>query len=443
MSIRTLHLTNCWHTESGGIATFYRELLRGAERHCRPVRLVIPGDRDDMEECGAYTRIYHVTGRPVRFSGGYRLVMPRNYLLPNSSLRRILADESPDLVECCDRYTLNYMAAMLRRRWLLGRDFRPTVVGLHCDRMDDNVAAYVSRSRLWKSFCRWYLRWLDFPMFDHHIAVSEYVAGELKEVAGGHDVRRGVWVRPMGVSSGVFRPDKRNSGLRKWVRSLSAAPEDSTLLLYAGRLALEKNLQLLIDMMALLEESAPGAFHLVVAGEGPQRASLEHECRRRIPGAACFLGHVANREILSDIYANCDIFVHPNSREPFGIAPLEAMAAGLALVVPPTGGITHYVDSTNAWVVNADPQSFSAAVQAIREDPERAELLRRNARATAEKFDWDRVIDGYFELYDELHELVQNPRKKPRLAPAFFSTSGNQIRAGGLDADAEPTNNAA
>ncbi|MEI9971187.1 MAG: hypothetical protein WDO73_03525 [Ignavibacteriota bacterium] len=72
------------------------------------------------------------------------------------------------------------------------------MVGLQCERMDDNVATYVTRHPLAKRFCQWYLRWLQFPMFDHHIAVSDYVAGELRDVAEGHDVRRGVWVMPHG-----------------------------------------------------------------------------------------------------------------------------------------------------------------------------------------------------------------------------------------------------
>jgi alpha-1,6-mannosyltransferase len=423
LSIKTLHLTNCWHGESGGIATFYRELMDGAARRGRQIRLVVPGARDEVEECGPFAKIYHVRGRPSRLSPGYRLMMPHNYLLPHGPLRRILAEERPGLVECCDRYTLNYLAGFLRRGWLLGRGYRPAVIGLECERMDDNMATYVSRRPVAKSFCQWYLRWLQFPMFDHHIAVSDYVAGELREVAQGHDVRRGVWVRPHGVAAGLFRPQLRSRELRSHLESRCGAPEGSMLLLYAGRLAPEKNLQLLVETMARLEQASPGAFHLVVAGEGALRASLERECAERIPGGASFLGHVAGRQALAEIYANCDVFIHPNPREPFGIAPLEAMSSGLALVAPPTGGVSHYANRENAWLAEATPEAFARAVRQIRDSPAIRCARQCAARATAERFDWEKVTAGYFELYDELHAMVEDGRREPALAPAFYSTA--------------------
>jgi alpha-1,6-mannosyltransferase len=422
MSIKTLHLTNCWHPESGGIATFYRELLHSAGRHGRQIRLVVPGVRDEVESVGEYGKIYHVSGSSSRLSPGYRLVMPQKYMLPHAPLRQILAAERPDLVECCDRYTLNYLAGLLRRGWLMGADYRPAVVGLHCERMDDNLATYVSRHPAGKGFCQWYLRWLEFPMFDHHIAVSDYVAEELREVAEGHDVRRGVWVRPHGVAAGVFRPELRSPQLRAHLESRAGAPEGSTLLLYAGRLAPEKNLPLLVETMVRLEEAAPGAFHLVVAGDGALRPDLERQCARRIPGAACFLGHIAGRDALAEIYANTDVFIHPNPREPFGIAPLEAMAAGLALVAPNTGGVRHYADGSNAWLAEPRPEAFAGAVQAIRNHPADCRARRRAARATAERFDWETVTAGYFDLYDELHALIRDQGRVPALTPAFYST---------------------
>src|SRR6516225_8436697 len=99
--MKTLHLTNCWHPESGGISTFYRELLRQAEAERRQMRLVVPGAEDGVEEQGAYTRIYKVRGSPSKLSPGYRIIMPPAYLLPWGRVRQILAEERPDLVECC------------------------------------------------------------------------------------------------------------------------------------------------------------------------------------------------------------------------------------------------------------------------------------------------------------------------------------------------------
>jgi len=101
-----------------------------------------------------------------------------------------------------------------------------------------------------------------------------------------------------------------------------------------------KNLPLLIDMMECLLASTrshpSGArdYRLLVAGSGPLASWLESESARRVPGRIHFLGQVTNREALATLPANSDTFVHPNPREPFGIAPLEAMASGLPLTAP-------------------------------------------------------------------------------------------------------------
>jgi alpha-1,6-mannosyltransferase len=421
MNIKTLHLTNCFHAESGGIATFYRELLKRAEVVGREIRLVVPGRANRLETHGRFGKVYHVAAECSRLSPSYRLLTPRHYLLPRSPLRQILATEKPDLVECCDKYTMIYMAALLRRGWLLG-GYRPAVVGLSCERMDENVAHYLSTKPGAVSLSRFYMRHFYFPMFDHHIAVSPHVAGELSEASRGHDVRRGVWVRPMGAECELFHPGRRNPRTRRRLETLTGAPEGATLLLYAGRLAPEKNLALLLEIMKGLEADNPGAFHLLVAGEGSQRGILEEQCQSCAPGAVYFLGHVRNREFLADIFANSDIFIHPNPGEPFGIAPLEAMASGLPLIAPNRGGLTSYADPSNAWLVNADADSYVCAVHAIRSDPATTLIRTQRARQTAERFDWCAVAVQFFELYDELHALVRGKRSEPLIPPAFFST---------------------
>ena len=67
------------------------------------------------------------------------------------------------------------------------------------------------------------------------------------------------------------------------------------------------------------------------------------------PRARTFLWHL-DRDALAGILANADAFIHPNPREPFGIAPLEAMASGLPLVATETGGVTTYASDETAWL---------------------------------------------------------------------------------------------
>ena len=78
-------------------------------------------------------------------------------------------------------------------------------------------------------------------------------------------------------------------------------------------------------------ERAP--VHRVVAGAGPLEEWLKKKATGAMQGKIKLLGHL-DKETLADYYANADVFVHPNPKEPFGIGPLEAMASGVPVVVP-------------------------------------------------------------------------------------------------------------
>src|SRR5579864_2830199 len=346
--IKTLHLTNAWHATSGGIATFYRALVAAANQEGRSIRLVVPGEEDRVESAGPHGLIYFIRAGHAPLNSSYRLMLPNAFLGRHGAIRRILDEERPDLVEVCDKYTLPYLSGLLRERWLLGREFRPVTVGLSCERMDENFASYVSEGALGETLSRMYMKWIYFPMFDYHIANSEHTAQELVPASRGHKVRRAVWVSPMGADCDRFRPSRRSEGERAALIKACGGNRQTVLLLYAGRLAAEKNLPLLADLMGMLNADREHDFRLLIAGDGVLRATIEALCSRKANGRVTFLGHVGDQEKLANVYANADIFVHPNPREPFGIAPLEAMAAGLALVAPNSGGVNSYADESNA-----------------------------------------------------------------------------------------------
>src|SRR5262249_1640549 len=154
-------------------------------------------------------------------------------------------------------------------------------------------------------------------------------------------------------------------------------------------------------------------FHLLIAGDGLLRLELERLCERELPGAVYFFGHVRRREMLADIYANCDVLLHPNPREPFGIAPLEAMASGFPIIATNRGAITSYANPGNAMLVNADAASFAGAAISLRENPALAEAHRQAGRRTARAFDWPAVCAQFFALYEELHAVVTGKQDEP------------------------------
>jgi glycosyltransferase involved in cell wall biosynthesis len=419
MPIKTLHLTNAFNAHSGGISTFYLAMLQTANQQKREMRLIVPASEDRVELVGDYGKIYYVRGPKAPIGGDYRWLPPTTFLYPSTTIRSILRQERPDVIEISEKYSLVYLGGTWRIGLLRDLDFRPLILGLSCERMDENVAAYVGTSMLHRWFCRWYMRWIYFPFFDHHIAVSRHAAEELVASSYQHAVERGIWIRPMGVDAARFSPSRRSADIRCYLLQQANAQPGAKLLLYAGRLAPEKNLPLLIEMMRCLADTD---CRLILVGDGVEREQLKRLAGAQAAGRVCFLGHIAERERLAEVYASCDLFVHPNPREPFGIAPLEAMAAGLPLVGANCGGITSYANQSNAWLAAPEPAAFASAVrQALADDDERQARIRAGLE-TAAAHNWDRAAEAYFDLYDALHTQFQGRQALGGFSPYAVST---------------------
>jgi alpha-1,6-mannosyltransferase len=412
LAIKTLHLTNAYHPTSGGIRTFYRALLSRANNERRLMRLVVPGEKDDVEEVGEFGRIYFVAApKAPAFDRRYRMLLPSHYLRASTRLQMILAREQADLIEVCDKYSLFYLAALLRKGLVAGVK-RPVLIGLSCERMDDNVAAYFGAGGAGRALSRCYIRHLYGPPFDAHIANSEYTAEELRHSLWDR-VPGFVRVCPMGVESSAFGPVHRDPALRRRLLEDAGGDRDSVLLLYAGRLSPEKNPGLLIDTLEILSRPRrPGRlgdrdYRLVLVGDGPSAQGLLDDARRRVGSRLNWIGAIRDRAELARLYASADLFVHPNPREPFGIGPLEAMASRVPVVAPSAGGVLSYATSHNAWLAAPDARSFAFAIRSAIAVPDQGKLAA--AFETARAFDWQSVAARYFRLYDELHRVNLDP----------------------------------
>lgn len=416
---KSLHLTNAYHATSGGIRTFYHALMAEADVRERPIRLVVPGERPGVEACGRWGVIHTVQARRAPwFDRRYRLLSPWHYLGSRSPIARILASERPDVVEVCDKYTLCHVARLLKLGWLDPAP-RPTLVGLSCERMDDNVAAYLSPRPAVAWAARLYLRHVYAPSFDVHVANSTYTAEELRMHA--HlDV---VEVCPPGVDARLFSAARPDSSLRTSLLTAAGGGPGSRLVFYAGRLSPEKNLPLLIEAVAALArrrqrgESHVPDVRLVLAGDGPYAAALAALAARVAPDRVYGIGNISDRRALAVHYASADVFAHPNPREPFGIGPLEAMAAGVPVVVPSAGGVLSYANDGNSWLAPPEAEAFADAIVAASRGRATARVQR--AVETAHAHAWEIVAGRYFDLLDRRHAA--------RLEAARFPAEGASV----------------
>ena len=222
-------------------------------------------------------------------------------------------------------------------------------------------------------------RWAKlFKAFDRVVAPSRFIASRLGEA--GVD---GVVVQPLGVDVETFRPERRD---RPWLLRRLGLPADARILMFAGRPAREKNIDVLIDAVQRLGDP----YHLVLVGAG---AGLPAESR------VLSLPFEANPRLVARLVASADAFVHANDREPFGLIVLEAMACGTPIVGVASGGVAETVDDAIGRLAQpggAGP--FAEAVEALFEQDLQALGKAARARAMA-RFAWDKVFCDLSKLY--------------------------------------------
>lgn len=190
-----------------------------------------------------------------------------------------------------------------------------------------------------------------------------------------------------GIDTACFSPERRDPVLRQeW----GAGPDDPVVL-HVGRMAAEKNYELLFQVFAAMRTANP-RLRFVLAGDGPLRGKLmaEHpEC--------LFAGFFSRREI-GRYYGSADIYIHASLTETFGNVLTEAMASGLALAGFDYAAGRQFVrHGENGLLVPCDrPDALVAAGVRLATETGLRRRLQEAARKGVEAQSWDQVI-GEFE----------------------------------------------
>ncbi|MCX5241508.1 glycosyltransferase family 1 protein [Streptomyces prunicolor] len=217
---------------------------------------------------------------------------------------------------------------------------------------------------------------------DRTLAPSSAALGDLE----AHGVPR-VRLWPRGVDTERFRPEYRDEALRR-----ELAPNGELLVGYVGRLAPEKQVELLAGACGL-----PGV-RVVVVGDGPSRPHLDEA----LPGAV-FLGRRTGDE-LARIFASLDIFVHTGPFETFCQTVQEAMASGVPVVAPAAGGPLDLVahGRTGFLFPPRDEAAVTDAVRTLAADPALRAAYGTAARAMVEGRTWAAVGDQLIAHYGDV-----------------------------------------
>ncbi len=216
-----------------------------------------------------------------------------------------------------------------------------------------------------------------------------------------------------GIDLSKFTPDARNPDA---LRAAGVDPHKTPrVLLYAGRVSVEKNLPLLADAFAKLCERRDDVC-LVVAGDGPYRKKM----MERLSGLpAHFPGYCDDRE-LPALYASSDLFVFPSRTDTLGQVVMEAQASGLPCLVSPEGGPKETVaDKETGLVLPARDDAhiglWVGAIDRLLSDDLTLGTMRSASLARAARFSIRQSFDAFWAE----HVVVGDPpRPDDRSVPA-------------------------
>lgn len=201
------------------------------------------------------------------------------------------------------------------------------------------------------------------------------------------------------VDTRLFDPARRDGALRELWR----AHDDAPVVLYVGRIAPEKNLELAVRAYRAIQREQPNARYVWV-GDGPARAALQAANPDFI-----FAG-MQHGEDLARHYASADLFLFPSLTETFGNVTLEAMASGVATVAYDYGAAREHIDdgANGRHVSRDDADGFVLAARALARDAHLRASMGAAAREAMLPLQAESVVNAFVKLLSELREEQSN-----------------------------------
>jgi alpha-1,6-mannosyltransferase len=385
--VKICDLTQFYSPFSGGVKRYVGEKVRFLREATDDQHiLIIPGEHD---ECvgDERARVYTIQSPLISRTSRYRA------LLRLEAIERVLEKERPDVIESGDPYQVAWKAVHS------GAALGIPVIGFYHSHFPESYVRTVRKflgttvTEAFMDFARRYVRNL-YNRFERTIVPSPAL-GEV--LASWGVLPSKIFHSDLGVDTGVFHPEAdRGENIRDNLKIRS----DAILLTYVGRLAQEKNTHTMFEAFDLVANGT-GKFHLLVVGEGLQRAEL-NTLMERHREKVTHLPYCGDSQALAAMYRATDLFVHPGIQETFGLVTLEAQACG----TPVVGIHGSYMDRIihNDQTLWARENSAGALAEAILRTANAD--LKHDPQAlhdrVAAQYSWRQVFTRLFDLYREV-----------------------------------------
>ncbi len=385
-------LTQFYSPVSGGVKRYIAEKVRFLHEHTGDDQhiLIIPGERDEVTESGR-ARVYTVRSPLISKTSRYRA------LIRLEAIEEILERERPSLIESGDPYQVAWKAVHS------GAALQIPVVGFYHSHFPEAYLRTAQKflgatmTEFLLDFSRRYIRNL-YNRFERTIVPSPALGQVLSEWGVANTVHS-----DLGVDTSVFHPQAQDGDS---VRAEYGIPANRTVLLYVGRLAQEKNTQTLFSAFRQLAHEAPGQFHLIIVGDGLQRAELE-ALRTELAASASappitWIPYCSEAPRLARLYRAADLFVHPGVQETFGLVSLEAQACGTPVIGIRGSYMDRIIHSDQTlWARENAPCALASAILETSRQPLKTDHALLSRRVSAQ-YSWHQVFTRLFDLYRQV-----------------------------------------
>lgn len=205
---------------------------------------------------------------------------------------------------------------------------------------------------------------------------------------------------PMHIAPTGIQLEKFAGGDGAAFRARQGIPDNRPLLVHVGRVAHEKNIGFLLEVVAKLKASVPDILFLI-CGEGPARSDLQQQVQRMgLDKQVMFVGYLNRETELLDCYRAADVFVFASRTETQGLVLLEAMALGVPVVSTAVMGTIDIVSpQRGALESREDSSEFAGKVAGILCDKDARASMGESGRAFASTWGAPATARRVLEIY--------------------------------------------
>jgi glycosyltransferase involved in cell wall biosynthesis len=249
-------------------------------------------------------------------------------------------------------------------------------------------------------------RWTRWPVA--WTAVSDLAAAPLRRLVGDGTL---VSVLPNAID------------VDRWRVAPTPRDPDCVVIAAVMRLAARKRPMALLRALRLAGASVPDtlALRAVVVGDGPQRDKLERYCARHGMGDWVQFAGALSHDAIRRLYRRADLFVNPAMLESFGIAALEARAAGIPVVAMRHSAVSAFVEHERGGLLVDRSLTLAEAVTTLAADVSLRERIAAHNRRVTPSFDWTSAlerVEGAYTRAVAVHDARRTQRSGRRVVTA-------------------------